>query len=510
VNVTDSESPAVTQKFTYSLTVVLPCGSGSESLLTGQYAFLLQGFDSSGNVALIGGVLTADGAGNLTAGAVDMNLSAGVQTNLAIAAGSKYKIGSDARGCMAITTTAGTQNYRFSLGASGNGHMIDFDTTGPFTTGVLRKQTPAAFSTAQVTGNYAFGTSSPLDSAQGGGKFAAAGVINLSGGSITGGSVDYNLYNATANTITLDGVLNATTWPASPISFGTGGSYSIGTNGRGTLSFTPSGGSMVNEYIYVVSSTELLSMSSDARTVNSLFAGSARQQSGGPFGTTSLNGKSVFYDSKPSSNGATPSSNVEIGIVTTTGAAATFSFAGYDNGGGNIGTPTNNNASGTFSVAANGRVTLAAAGGGGGGIPEFYLFSPNNGFAVDSSTGAHSGLLEAQTSTTVSGTYAYGSIAPQTAGEKDNSGAPVFTSGNVTGTGDDNAQGTLSPNSGISSTYSVDATTGVVLIPASCTPGTNCDKIGTVISSSKFVMMDAKSSSSQGGSTTPSLSIVDK
>jgi len=511
VDVTDSESPAVTQKFTYSLTVVLPCGSGSESLLTGQYAFLLQGFDSSGNVALIGGVLTADGAGNLTAGAVDMNLSAGVQTNLAIAAGSKYKIGSDARGCMAITTTAGTQNYRFSLGASGNGHIIDFDTTGPFTTGVLRKQTPAAFSTAQVTGNYAFGAASPLDSAQGGGKFAAAGVINLSGGSITGGSVDYNLYNATANTITLDGVLNATTWPSSPISFGTGGSYSVsGTNGRGTLSFTPSGGSAVNEYIYVVSSTELLIMSSDARTVNNLFAGSAMQQSVGSFGTTSLNGKSVFYDSKPSSNGATPSSSVEIGIVTTTGAAATFSFAGYDNGGGNIGTPTNNNASGTFSVAANGRVTLAAAGGGGGGIPEFYLFSPNNGFAVDSSTGAHSGLLEAQTSTTVSGTYAYGSIAPQTAGEKDNSGAPVFTSGNVTGTGDDNAQGTLSPNSGISSTYSVDATTGVVLIPASCTPGTTCDKIGTVISSSKFVMMDAKSSSSQGGSTTPSLSIVDK
>jgi hypothetical protein len=159
-------------------------------------------------------------------------------------------------------------------------------------------------------------------------------------------------------------------------------------------------------------------------------------------------------------------------------------------------------------VAANGRVTLA--GPGGGGVPEFYLFSPNNGFAVDSGNGAHSGFFEAQTSTSVSGTYAYGSIAPQTAGERDSTGAPVFTSGNVTGTGDDNAQGTLSPNSGITGTYSVDATTGVVLIPASCTPGTNCDKIGTVISSSKFVMMDAKSSSSQGGTTSPSMTVVDK
>jgi len=509
VDVTDSESPAVTQMFTYSLAVVLPCGSGSESLLNGQYAFALQGFDVSGNVALIGGVLTADGSGNLTAGAVDMNLSAGVQTNLAITAGSKYKIGSDARGCMAITTTAGTQNYRFSLGASGNGHMIDFDTTGPFTTGVLRKQTPAAFSTAQVSGNYAFGAASPLDSAQGGGKFAAAGVINLSGGSITGGSVDYNLYNATANTITLDDVLNATAWPASPLSIGTGGSYTVsGTNGRGTLSFTPSGGAVVNEYIYVVSSTELLIMSADARTVNPLFAGSARQQSGGPFGNTSLNGKSVFYDSK-GGGGGTPNSSIEIGIVTTTGATGTFSFAGYDNGGGNIGTPTNNNASGTFSVAANGRVTLTAAGGGGGGIPEFYLFSPNNAFVVDSGNGVHSGLLEGQTSTSVSGTYAFGSIAPQSPGERDSIGAPVFSSPNVTGTGDDNTQGTLSPNSDLSGTYSVDAS-GVVFMPASCTPGTNCEIIGTVISSSKFVIMNAKSSSTQGGTTSPSMSIVDK
>jgi hypothetical protein len=267
---------------------------------------------------------------------------------------------------------------------------------------------------------------------------------------------------------------------------------------------------VVNEYIYVVSSTELLVMSSDARTVNNLFAGSAMKQSGGPFANTSLSGKSVFYDSKPSGGGGgTPNSSVEIGIVTTTGASATFSFVGYDNGGGSIGTPTNNNASGTFTVASNGRVTLAAPGGG-GGIPEFYLFSPNNGFTVDSGNGAHSGLLEAQTSTSVSGTYAYGSIAPQAVGERDNTGVPVFTSGNVTGTGDDNSQGTLSPNSPITGTYSVDAS-GVVFIPASCTPGTSCDKIGTVISSSKFVMMDAKSSSApQNGTTTPSMSIVDK
>jgi hypothetical protein len=486
----------------------VPCGTGSESLLTGQYAFVLRGFDGSGNVALIGGVLTASGASgssNLT-GVMDMNLSGGVQSNLQIAAGSNYTVGSDGRGCMAITTTAGTQNYRFSLGASGNGHMIDFDTAGPFTTGVLRKQTASAFSTAQISGNYAFGSASPQDSAQGGGKVASMGVVNFNAGSITGGSLDVNQYIAATNTDILDGVSGATAWPASPIAI-SGGSYTIsGTTGRGTATLTV-GGSVSSDFLYVVSSNEVLTISSDARTVNPLAAGVAFKQSGGPFANTSLNGTSVVYNSKLSSNGGTPNSGVSIGIVTVT-AAPNFSFAGYSNGGGNISTPTNNSASGTFSVAANGRVTLTVSGGG-NQTPEFYLISPNNGFSVFSGNGADSGLMEAQTSTSVSGTYAYGSIAPQSAGEKDSTGAPVFSSPNVTGTGDDNAQGTLSPNGAISNTYSVDAN-GVVFMPASCTPGTNCNKIGTVITSSKFVMMDAKSSSSQGGTTSPSMSIVDK
>ena len=255
VDVTDSESPTVTTKVTYSLTVVVPCGTGSELLLSGPYAFELTGFDASGNVALIGGVLTASGASgssNLT-GVIDINLSGGVQSNLQLASGSNYTVGSDGRGCMAITTTAGTQNYRFSLGASGNGHMIDFDTAGPFTTGVLRKQTASAFSTAQITGNYAFGVSSPQDSAQGGGKFAAMGVLNLSKGSVTGGSLDANHYNASTSTDKLDGVSGATAWPASPIAISSGGTYTVGTNGRGTLSFTPSGNNRRRMHIFTSS-----------------------------------------------------------------------------------------------------------------------------------------------------------------------------------------------------------------------------------------------------------------
>jgi len=512
VDVTDSESPAVTTQFTYSLTVVVPCGSGSESLLSGQYAFALKGFDSTGNPALIGGVLTASGASgssNLTAGVVDMNLSGGVQTNLAIASGSNYTVGSDGRGCMSIITTAGTQDYRFSVGTSGNGHMIDFDVAGPFTTGVLRKQTTSAFSTAQISGPYAFGVSSLQDTS--GSKLAAMGVLNLSGGSVTSGSADYNYYNGGTSTVTLDGVSGAKAWPASPESVNSGGTYTIGSNGRGTLAFTLTDGSVIDADIYVVSANELLMVSSGTRSSSvAIFAGTAYKQSGAPYSASSASGTSVLSDSQASNNGGTLNSSVGVGLVTKTSTGAstgTFTFAGYNNGGGSISTPTSNSASGTFSVASNGRVTLTVGGGGGGGnqIPAFYLYSPGSAFAVFTGSGADDGLMELQTTTSVSnGAYVDGTIDPQTAGVNDKSGIVAFSSPNATATDDSNSQGTLSPNSAGSSTYSVDST-GVVFLPASCTPGTNCEKIGIVITGSKIILMDANSTN-----TNPSLVVVDQ
>lgn len=516
VDVTDSESPTpVTTKFTYSLTVVVPCGAGSESLLSGQYAFVLKGFDSSGNPALIGGVLTASGASgssNLTAGVVDMNLSGGVQTNLAIASGSNYTVGSDGRGCMSIITTAGTQNYRFSVGSSGNGHMIDFDATGPFTTGVLRKQTTSAFSTAQISGNYAFGVSSLQDTS--GSKLAAMGVLNLSGGSVTSGSADYNYFNGGTSTVTLDGVSGAKAWPASPESVNSGGTYTIGSNGRGTLAFTLSDTSVIDAEIYVVSSNEFIMISSGARSSSvAIFAGTAYKQSGTPYSASSASGTSVLSDSQASNNGGTLNSSVGVGLVTKTSTGTStgnFTFAGYNNGGGSISTPTSNSASGTFSVASNGRVTLTVSGGGGNQLPAFYLFSPGSAFAVFTGNGADDGLMELQTTTSVSnGAYVDGTIDPQTAGVTDKSGIVSFSSPNATATDDSNSQGTLSPNGAGANTYSVDST-GVVFLPASCTPGTNCEKIGTVVTGSKIIIMDAKSSSTQGGTTNPALQVVDQ
>jgi hypothetical protein len=55
ITVTDSSNPAQTASQALSITVnAATCGTGSESLLNGQYAFSLQGFDASGPTAMVG------------------------------------------------------------------------------------------------------------------------------------------------------------------------------------------------------------------------------------------------------------------------------------------------------------------------------------------------------------------------------------------------------------------------------------------------------------------------
>ncbi len=294
---------------------------------------MLKGFDNgtgtgetSPQPVLVGGVLTFNGTNNnglITAGTIDINANAtaGVQTN-AVTSGS-YGVGSDHRGCMVITTSAGTQNYRFSLGnissgVASTGHLIDFDSAGPFTAGVLRKQTTSAFTTSQVTGNFAFGASSiqnalACNNSICGGKFGAVGVFDLATGAVNGGEVDFN------NNGQLDGNSANTNWPASPVSIGSGGSYTISaTTGRGTLSFTPTGSSAVGTIIYVVSSTDVLVLGSDDQTSNSAFAGEMLKQSGTPFSANPLSGSYIGYDSGLGSGGA-GTTKADIYLVTPSG-----------------------------------------------------------------------------------------------------------------------------------------------------------------------------------------------
>jgi len=515
VQVTDSTSATAQANLSITVSPAAACTSGgSESLLNGQYAMVLKGFDgaSTPEPVVIGGVLTFNGSGTITAGTIDINANStgGVQTN-AVTSGS-YHVTSDQRGCMVITTAAGTQNYRFSLGnitsnVASTGHVIGFDTAGPFTSGIMRKQTPSAFFTSQVTGNYAFGVSSPQNSTVSnggvlGGAFGAVGVFGLSTGSISSGQVDFN------NNGQLDGNSANTNWPTSPISVGSG-SYTIsGTTGRGTLSFLPSatGASTVNTVIYVVSATEVLVLSSDPQTgvnSNTLFAGELLKQSGSLSGNP-LSGAYVGYQSSLGSTAGT--SRTTLLLLTASGTGITGTQLRNDGGSFQSKSITGI----TYSVTSAGRMTTT---GGGGTGPIFYLVSANQAFLLNGNSAVDTGVFQSQTgagsfsNTSASGTYAFGTIDPQDPNVSNESGVAAFASPNINGTSDKNNNGSQAVASPFSSTYSIDST-GLGVIPSGCSTTvvpTTCQTVFYMISPTKALVMDVDPSS-----TNPRIQPADK
>ena len=430
------------------------CPSGSESKLNGQYAFQVQGFDASGPVA-ISGSFDADGLGHIgtTVGIVDINNSSGVQTNLSIdSPNSSYSVGSDNRGCLTVATSAGTSMYRFSLGkftsgVAGNGHLIEFDSTGTLGSGVIEQQVPSAFSTAQINGNYAFGISSTL-SLTTQSRYGAVGSFLASAGVITAGAEDTN------NSGNVDGS-GTNTVPANPVAFT--GTYDVSPNGRGTLTFN-AGGTTINASIYVVSAQKLLIMSIDPQTTNPVFAGMVLQQSGSPFSNASLNATSVLF-----ANGITgaspPTSDVLLGLLSIPNSG-NFSLSADENNGATTASVSD---SGAYSIdSTTGRVitTVSSA----NHPPIFYLVSANEGFLLGSDNSVTTGFFELQTggpfgSSSADGSYSYGSGAPMIPNVVYESGVTSLNTGTIAGTVDTNSLGLgLSGNHGYSNNFTIDST----------------------------------------------------
>ena len=413
---------------------------------------------------------------------------------------------------MVVSTSAGTQNYRFSLGNLNSGvastaHLVDFDPTGPFVAGTMRKQTTSAFGTGsgQITGNYAFGVwalqnSASCNNGLCGGKFGAVGVFNFSGGNVTGGEVDFN------NNAQLDGNSANTSWPTSPVSINSGGTYSVSsTTGRGTLSFTPSGASSaVGVIIYVVSSTDVLVMCSDDQTSNTLFAGELLQQSGTPFSANPLSGSYVGYDTGLGSGSTGRTDLLLIGPFTS--GNNSFPFTQLRNDSGTFSSATVSGA--TYTVSSTGRLISSA--GGGNHPPVLYLANTSVAFSLNSNGGVDTAVFQSQSggpfsTSSASGTYAFGEIDPQAASSTEFTGVAAFANPNLNVTQDANNFGSLSLGGTQSFTYSVDAT-GLGHIPSGCTisaTSTTCQTLFLMISPTKAAVMDA-------ASTDAKMTIADK
>lgn len=493
---TAGDSNPANDASTFSVAITSACTSlGGESLLTGSYALLFKGFDSAGNPALTGGVLTFNGTDNnglITTGTIDANLNSGVQLDLAVTSGS-YGVGADQRGCMVITTSAGTQNYRFSLGnisggAASTGHVIGFDQGGPFITGILRRQSGGPFSNASASGSFAFGGSSTESAASGGGKLGLAGVVTFDGsGAVTGGSEDVNVNG------TFDAPGNTTTWPASPLAI-TAGTYSISSNGRGTLVITTALGTS-NNVLYLVSPSEVLFMSSDPQT-SPVAAGEAFEQSGAPFSANPLSGTYVGYDSGLGTGGR---SDILLAGPLSLGNNAFNATLQRNDGGTFSSFPF----SGTYSVSNPGRMIFTPTTGLTHSVV-LYLVSSSQAFFLIGNGSVDSGFLQSQSgspfsNSSASGTYADGAIDPENLNGADASGVSTFTpdADSMSETYDGNQSGG-SPgiDHALTLTFSIDST-GLGMFPSGCsisvTPPT-CQQLFYVISPTKAVLINTQSS----------------
>jgi Divergent InlB B-repeat domain len=451
--------------------------------LNGNYAFTLNGITGNGSISSVFGAVgrfTADGAGNLTNGELVTN-TAGAGATSARSFTGTYSIGADNRGVMTLNMSGTTARLAFAMMANGSAQLIEFDAsggTGTIGSGTIEKADTTAYSTARITGDYAFGAAG-FDNANN--RAAIAGRFTSNGtGTLTNAAGDVNAYGS-------DYSMNFTA-----------ANYTVSNTatGRGTMSLAFTFGGTpdtLNFVFYIVNSGKLFVMESDPVTMGTpLLNGALVQQQipAGGFSNASLSGDMVIYLTGLSHCGSgTGVPKVGAGLLTANGSGA-LSLTWDEN---YCGAPNSlTNAAGTYSVATNGRTSITI----GGNILVAYLVSLNQAFLFDFDSNVLFGFGQPQaagslTNSSLKGTYAGFTTNPA------NFGVVVFSgefaadgaapSGNMTGTEDIGASSGPVSGAAFKATYSISPSPTNGRGTMTVTSGTGGNAVIYMISPSKFV-----------------------
>ncbi|HLI63990.1 MAG TPA: Ig domain-containing protein, partial [Terriglobales bacterium] len=364
VQVADSEQPPATASAQLTLTIN---SQGNPGALSGNYVFYLNGFNSSGAWTLAGSFIS-DGNGNITSGVVDGNSVVTPPYNVTVSG--TYSIATSGLNTMTIQGTGwGPMTLAFVLDSAGNGRIIEYDDTtgqGSRGSGVLRKATSSAFLLSALNGSWVFGGSG----SDHGTRDVQIGQFTLNSGNISNGTDEEN-DGGTYKTGTFTGTVSA-------VDPQTGRATAVVQSSTGTA----------HEVVYVVSSSEAVMEDIDSNGPP-IQVGSMLQQSG-TFNNSSLNGLVVDYYQETN----TSSGDDESG-------AMAFSFDGQGNLSLIVG---DNDDAGTISsvqpfqatytVAANGAVTVTQQGG--GTPPAIFLVAQNKGFGVGTGSNPELDIIEPQ------------------------------------------------------------------------------------------------------------------
>ncbi len=451
--------------------------------LNGDYAFTFSGISGNGSVSSVFaavGRFTADGAGNLTGGELATN-GVGAGAVSAQAFTGTYSIGADNRGVMTLNFSGSSAKLAFAMLANGNAQFIEFDASGGAGTigsGTMEKADTTAYSTARITGDYAFGAAGS-DNANN--RAAIAGRFTSNGtGTLTNAAGDVNAYGT-------DYAMNFTAANYTVSSTATG-------RGAMSLAFTFGGApDTLNFVFYVVNSGKLFVMESDTvTTATPLLNGTVVRQQipAGGFSNTSLNGNMVIYLTGLSLCGSGPGVPKAVAGLLTTDGNGSLSIT-YDE---NYCRAPNavTGAAGTYSVAGNGRASITI----GGYSLVAYLVNLNQIFLFVSDSNVLFGFGEPQaamsfTNGALQGKYAGFATNPADFGVVVFSGE--FTAdgasptGTITGTEDIGAPSGPNPAAAFNATYSVTPSPTNGRGTMTVTSGTGGNAVIYMISASKFV-----------------------
>jgi len=426
--------------------------------LKGDYAFTFNGMTTGGSggstpFAAVGR-FTSDGAGNLTNGVLDTN-GVGVPEKLIDQAFiGTYSIGADNRGVMDLNIPGGGK-LAFVMMSNGTAKFVEIDASGGNGTvgsGSMEKADTAAYSTAKIVGDYAFGVSG-FDLSNN--RTAIAGRMTANGaGTFTNGAADANQSGTfTTLNVFMSNYLVMDT-----------------ASGRGMLNLPPIVGGVLqnlNFVFYVVNSGKIFAMESDVPTpATPLLNGAFLQQQTplGGFSNASLNGGMVMYltgrvgSGCGNNSGAAP--NVLAGLLT--GNATGALTLTYDQNCGGAATSVTS-LLGTSSVDSDGRTAIHL----GGSYLVAYLVSSNEAFFIVPDSSVLFGFGDPQTATplansSLSGAYTGLATVPMTLGVTIFSGE--FTAngaspiGSITGSEDIGAPSGASSGVSVSSAYSISST----------------------------------------------------
>jgi len=451
-------------------------GSGNAKL-KGNYALQISQIrlDDNGWQDFMLGAFTADGKGNFT-GIFDINSPYSSKGDQNGSITGTYSVGSDNRGALSVSVPQGSGakqiiDYCIALdsisnGIAGSGRMIENYTNMGVGSGAFYGQGGSNFTVSSAQGSWVFGAQGGVESSEGQvGRVAVAGYLTLDGsGKLTDGQTDVSLdqYNS--------GVLGNTFIHQT----GLNGSYTLDSStGRGTITaIVPGdqgGGGTSHLVFYIAGPNQVLLMNADPggggeEDSGPVTAGKAYRRTTGTFNNATLSGPSVYIANAISDTNSTGYNQrkIEAGIFTWNGNGSLTGNSDVNNAG-TVTQYPNNPFRASYSVDANGRVTIPGSSSG----PNFYLVGPNQGYGTGGGLKATLIYFENQTVpsggfklSSFDGSYSLGTVwygFPQ-----QNAVSGVGTAngtGSVVGTIDLNKDGDVSVDMGYDNTYTA-ATTG--------------------------------------------------